>query len=224
MPLVNAKQAFHFKTHLDLVEMTGIKATDLAELLEGLKEVPESSIYHHTHHFLQQHQYLTPEPPNDFAYWVSSVLQEDLVGEKLAALDTIRFNTLADLRAAVIRMIEPHVSPGMVLRKAPPGEEFFFLKSISFTGPTPYQAKNLAEFLECLSKVSIHCLYNHVFGAKLRAPVGTNDFSYWLSSQLDEKSLASGIDRLDPYTHTMEGLRKKLISLVEKRLKEIPDA
>ena len=38
-----------------------------------------------------QHQYLSPEPPNDFAYWVSNVLQEDRLGEQLAAIDLIQF-------------------------------------------------------------------------------------------------------------------------------------
>ena len=89
MPLIKAKEPFIFKTQLSLVETTGLKARDLTELSHYLKEVPEASIYYHTHHFLQQHQYLTPEPPNDIAYWVTNVLQEDEIGERLAAMDTV---------------------------------------------------------------------------------------------------------------------------------------
>ncbi len=224
MSLINAKQTFHFRTQLTLVELTGLKAADLAELLSRLKEVPDSSIYFHTHHFIKQHQFLTPEPPNDFAYWVTTVLQEDLVGERLAAMDTVRFASLKDLRAAIIRTIEPYVTSERILRKAPPGEEFFFLKSILFTGETSYKARNLKEFLEGLKKVSIYSLYHHIFEAILRQPIGTNDFSYWLSTQLNEKSVAASIEKLDPYTHTMEGLRQRIIRLIEKRLMEVPDA
>jgi hypothetical protein len=52
---------------------------------------PPSVVFQHTHHFLVQHQELSPEPPNDFAYWVATVLQEDELGERLAAVDTVRF-------------------------------------------------------------------------------------------------------------------------------------
>jgi hypothetical protein len=31
-----------------------------------------------------QHQKLSPEPPNDFAHWVTTALQEDELGERLA--------------------------------------------------------------------------------------------------------------------------------------------
>src|SRR3970040_613502 len=63
--------SFHFYTQMHLIELLRIKAKNPVEILEGLKKVPTSSIYYHTHRFLQQHHYLSPEPPNDFAYWIS---------------------------------------------------------------------------------------------------------------------------------------------------------
>lgn len=224
MSLVKAKEPFVFKTQLSLVETTGLKARDLIELSHHLKEVPESSVYYHTHHFLQQHQYLTPEPPNDFAYWVTQVLQEEIIGEKLAAIDTVRFSTLSSLRDAIAGTIERYLQEKPALRTAPDGEEFYFMKCALFNLPTSYKAHDLKEFLECLKKVSIGCLYNHVFEARLRPPLGVNDFSNWLSASLDEKKLASKIDKLDPYTQTMEGLRNKIISLMDNRLEELTRA
>ena len=69
-----AKEPFKFYTSFHLSELTGLRAATLSQLAGLLKEVSGSCIYHHTHRFLQQHQYLWPEPPNDFAYWVSEVL------------------------------------------------------------------------------------------------------------------------------------------------------
>lgn len=212
------KEPFIFKTQLSLVFMTGIKASDLAELAAHLKQVPPSSVYYHTHHFLQQHQFLTPEPPNDFAYWTTSVLQEDEIGERLAAMDTVRFGTLEVLRQAVVSTIEDFLKTGPVLRKAPPGEEFHFMRCVLFALDTRQSARSLEEFRDGLKKVSIGCLYNHVFAARLRPPLGVNDFSNWLRTGLGEAELAKKVERLDPYTHTMEGLRKRIIQLVEKRL------
>ncbi len=224
MSIVKASEPFVFKTQSSLVEMMGLKARDLAELCRHLKEVPESSIYYHTHHFLQQHQFLTPEPPNDFAYWVMQVLQEDLIGEKLMAIDTVRFSSLASLREIIVRTLDNYLQEKPALRSAPEGEEFHFMKCVLFNIPTSYTARNLQEFLKCLELVSIGSLYNHVFEARLRPPFGMSDFSNWLSTALQEKELAAKIDRLDPYTQTMEGLRKKLIALVSARLKETDHA
>ena len=224
MQIMRCEEPFVFKAQLSLVETTGLKARDLVELCHHLKEVPEASVYYHTHHFLQQHQYLTPEPPNDFAYWVTQVLQEDIIGEKLAAIDTVRFSSLSSLRDAIIGTIERYLQGKPVLRTAPDGEEFHFMKCILFNLPTSHKAHDLKEFLECLEKVSIGSLYNHVFEARLRPPLGVNDFSHWLSTALGEKKLAAKIEKLDPYTQTMEGLRKKIMSLVNNRLKELSDA
>lgn len=219
MPLPKG-EPFIFKTQLSLVLLTGLKASDLFELGYHLKMVPESSIYYHTHHFLQQHQYMTPEPPNDFAYWVTQVLSEDRMGEKLAAIDTVRFTSLQALRLAIVRAIDDFLEKNPVLRKAPHGEEFYFMKSTLFNLPTVYKAHTLAEFLECLKKVSIQSLYYHVFEGRLRTEQGTGDFSNWLTA-LGEEKLAKQMDRLDPYTHTMEGLRSRMIRLIEQRLTEV---
>lgn len=211
-------KSFQFKTQMSLVEMTGLKASDLAELGFHLKKVPNASVYYHTHHFLQQHQHMTPEPPNDFAYWVTHVLQEDEIGERLASIDTVRHGTLAALREAIVKTIDAYLEKAPALRKAPHGEEFYFMRSVLFTVPTEYACRNLAEFRNCLKEVSIGCLYNHIFEARLRPPLGTNDFSYWLKNELGEEELAKKIEALDPYTQTMEGLRRTILRLVEKRL------
>ena len=60
--LNKAKEPFKFYTQLHIPELTGLKAANLQELLDLIKTVPGSVIYHHTHRFLQQHQYLSPEP------------------------------------------------------------------------------------------------------------------------------------------------------------------
>ena len=79
--LVRASGPFKLCTRLHLSELTGLKASNLNELLELIKTVSGSCIYHHTHRFLQQHQYLSPEPPNDFAYWVET-FWDDRLGRK----------------------------------------------------------------------------------------------------------------------------------------------
>ena len=218
--LVKAKNPFRFYTRLHLSEMTGFRASTIGQLLGFIKQVPGSCIYHHTHRFLQQHQYLSPEPPNDFAYWVSEVLGEDELGERLASIDTIQFSNIRSLREKIIETIEDYLKNNSIarLKFAREGEEFYFIKSVSFVSATNYLAHDLAEFLEILAKITIDSIYYHIFESRLRLEKKTNDFSEWIETSLGDKELADRISYLDPYTHTLEDLRKTLIKIIEAKI------
>lgn len=209
---------FDFYTRLNLPILLGRKARSVPELLSGLKAVPGASVYYHTHRFLQQHHFLSPEPPNDFAFWVTGSLGLDALGERLAAVDTVKFRTIMSLRDKFVEVLEDHVrkakSPSP---ECPEGEEFHFLSCRTFILPTRLKARDLAEFLAVLRTVSINSIYFHMFEARLRLERGENDFSNWLEG-IGYKDLADGIARLDPYTMTLEGLRKTLIQKVENHV------
>lgn len=216
-----ASVPFEFHSSLNLTLLTGRQARDLAELLEHLRAVPDAVIYHHTHRFLVQHQYLSPEPPNDFAYWITNVLLEEVLGEELASIDVLRFSTLRELRAALIKTIENFIERTGNLRAAPPGEEFHFMQSVSFVLPTGQRASDLRAFHGMLGKISLDSIAYHMFDARLRLERGDNDFSHWFEDVLGEPKLADAFRRVDPYTHTVEGLRRRLLGLVDQRLEEL---
>ena len=224
MRLVRAQEPFRFFTRLCLTRLTGLQARNLGELLEHLKAAPESMVYQHTHRFLRQHQYLVPEPPNDFAYWVGNILGNERLGESLAAIDTLRFSSLAELKGALVRAIEGHLEGHAGGREVPEGKEFHFMEALRFSVPTRHEAHDLSDFLECLGRVSLSSLYLHLFEALLKPPLGVNDFATWLETQLDEKALARKVSNLDPYTQTLEGLRSRLIGIVERRLEDLSHA
>ena len=210
-------QPFHFHTRITQVELLGKTAKNVKELYEGIKEVPSSSIYHHTHHYLEQHRYFSPEHPNDFSYWITNSLGLKKLGEKIASVDIFQFSDIEDLRKKFLEILEDYLKSSPTLRNCLPQEEFRFLSSRIFILPTPYKATNLVEFLNCLEKVTIHSLYFHIFEARLRLKKHDNDFSCWLRD-LGYKELADKLSKLDPYTYTLEGLRKKIINLVKAYL------
>ncbi|MFH1593099.1 MAG: DUF5752 family protein [Candidatus Omnitrophota bacterium] len=211
-----ALNPFQFSTSVKLKELTGRKARNLRELVETIKEVPGSVIYFHTHVFLQKHRRLSPEPPNDFAYWVSEALGEYRLGEELACIEICEFSTIMELRERIINIIENHLfEMKESLRYAPKGREFEFVKAHSFVLPTGLEAQNLKQFAEVLEKVTIHSIYFHIFEAKLRLEKGINDFSFWIGTSAHAPDIARTIAALDPYTYTMEGLRRKLINIVK---------
>lgn len=104
-----AETPFRFFTRLTLTTLTGLRVGNARELMEGINTVPEHVIYQHTHRFLQQHQFLTPEPSNDFAYWATQMLGDEELGERLTSVDTMRFRDLGDLRRALSSAIEKHL-------------------------------------------------------------------------------------------------------------------
>ncbi len=218
--LIKAKEPFRFYTRLHLSELTGLRASTLSQLLELIKEVPGSCIYHHTHRFLQQHQYLSPEPPNDFSFWVTDVLGEDELGERLASIDTMQYKTIRSLRDKIASTIEAYLkeNPAAKLRFARFQEEFHFIKSASFILPTHYEVYDLKSFADVLKKITIDSIYFHIFEARLRLEKGNNDFSNWIESSFDDKQLADAIKKLDLYTRTLEDLRNTIIKIIEKRL------
>ena len=218
--LIKAKEPFKFCTRLHLSELTGLRASTLGQLLALIKEVPGSCIYHHTHRFLQQHQFFSPEPPNDFAYWVTDILGEDELGEKLASIDTMQYPTIRSLREKMASTIEKYLKDNPLVKKkfARPDDEFHFIKSVSFILPTNYSAYDLKEFVEILKKITIDSIYFHIFEARLRLEKQTNDFSCWIENSLGDKKLADNISSFDPYTHTLEDLRKTVIRRIEKKI------
>lgn len=224
MPVLKkAKEPFRFYTRLHLTELTGLRASNLSQLLGLIREVSDSCIYYHTHHFLQQHQYLSPEPPNDFAYWVREVLGEDELGERLASIDTIQFLSISNLREKIIATIQEYLTKNLLskLNFVKRDEEFHFMKSISFVFQTDYVACDLRQFVEALRRITIDSIYFHIFEARLRLEKKTNDFSLWIETSIGDRELAAEISRLDPYTYAMEDLRKALIVMIEKRIQLI---
>jgi hypothetical protein len=218
--LIKAKEPFKFFTRLHLSELTGLRATTLSQLLGLIKEVSDPCVYHHTHRFLQQHQYLSPEPPNDFAYWVTDVLGEDELGERLASIDTVQFSTIGELRYKIFATIEDYLrdNPLVKLRFARTDEEFHFIKSVSFILPTRFAAYDLKEFVQILERITADSIYFHIFEARLRLKRLDNDFSNWIETSIGDKEIAGKISGLDPYTHTLEDLRKTIIKIIEEKI------
>jgi hypothetical protein len=194
--------------------LLGRKATDLPSLLEGVREIPDSSIYHHMHRFLFQHQYLSPEPPNDFSYWLREVLNEDAMAERLSSIDMMQFDSIDALRRELIQKFEECAAGSTRRVGCPVGEEFHFMACKTFVLPTHTTAASLGEFAGALSTVSISSLFFHMFDARLRVGHGQNDFSRWFDDQ-GWSHLAESVRNLDPYTYTMDGLRKRLLVLIK---------
>lgn len=206
-------EPFVFCTERRLVELTGIRAKNLEELLSSLHKVSGSSIFYHTHHLYLAHHFEKPYFYNHFALWVSTALQEEALAEKLAAIDLLAFTTIRQLREAIIGKIEEYLDQNKGgPRECPAGNEFHFCKSKSFIMPTGIVAVDGPDLVDKLPLVTNVSLYFHFFEARLRLERTTNDFSHWLSNR-GENDLAMAMDGLNPYSMTLDELKEELVEL-----------
>lgn len=205
-------EPFVFYTEGRLVLLTGRKARNAAEMLAHLTEVSGSSIFYHTHYLYLAHHFERPTFYNDFARWVSEALQEERLAERLAAIDLLAIPSIRQLREEIVAVFRRHLEDGAELREAPRGDEFHFCEAKSFIMPTGLVAHGAPEFFSQLEQVSTSCLHFHFFEARLRLERPTNDFSQWLSDRGEDR-LARQIDRLNPYSMTLDELKAEIIRL-----------
>ncbi|MCC7498078.1 MAG: hypothetical protein IT160_10910 [Bryobacterales bacterium] len=214
---MNHQEPFVFYTERRLVALTGMRARTLAQLVGHLGEISGSSIFYHTHQMYLAHHFETPVFSNDFALWVGGALQQEALGEKLAAVDLLSFTSIRQLREEIIRVIERHMAAGgWQDRECPPGDEFHFCRSKSFIMPTGLEARDPDEFFEILPRVSNLSLFFHFFESRLRLGHATNDFSEWLAGR-GETGLAQAIDEADPYIMTLDQFKQRIIMIGKSR-------
>lgn len=206
---------FIFYTRLVQVILTGEKAFSITELIKGIEKAENSSIYYHTHRFLQQHITKSPEPPNDFAYWIGNILNIGSLSEQISSVNLVQFQNIEDIRKTYLNILNQYIKTHKHSPVCMPGQEFYFLSSRTFIMKTDCIASDLSTFKKCISAVDINSIIYHIFDCRLPRGRADNDFSTWFDS-IGNSDLASAVRKLDPYTYTLEGLRKKIINLVKK--------
>ena len=81
--------------------------------------------------------------------------------------------------------------------------------------PTPFVARNVAEFADGLRQVSLHSIHYHFIDARLRLKLNSNDFSLWLEDELDLGALGDRVNRIDIYTSTLEDVRQRILKILQ---------
>ena len=212
-------EEFQFTDCIEIKQLLGKKADDEKELMELLEEIPIDSIYYHTHSYFLRHFYIVGPFSNDFANWVAVQVRDKVLGEKLSAIIPSRQNTLEDIRAEIIDIIDNHLSSIKVIPSVVYGFPFYFMQSKIISIPTQIRVATLKDFRDALAIIDASAIYNHIFEARMRVRKGRSDFAIWLEEGLGLKALAEKIEMMDAYMYSLEGLREKIISLCDDQLK-----
>lgn len=209
--------AFDFRQSVSIIKSTGIKAANVRELQEAIRTISELCLFHHTYQYFMKGHIL--EYTNDFAQWAGESLEDTILAEQLSSIDPYRFESIEKLRQEVIRTIDYHLANFPEPREAVPGDEFFFNESVTLIFREGVRARNLAEFLMAIKYVDQRSIYFHFYEARSRTGAGTDDFSHWFEEALGRPELARKVRTIDPFMHTMEGIREHIAEFVEAELK-----
>jgi hypothetical protein len=209
--------AFDFQQAISIRKATGVKAKNLRELRDALAVISEQSIFHHTYQYFLKGHIL--EYTNDFAQWAGESLEESILSEHLSNIDPYSFKSIEDVRKELLRIIDLYLTRFPSPKEVMPGEEFFFNESVALVFPEQVRARNLAEFLIALKYVDAGCIYFHFYEARSRIGGEVDDFSRWLEESLGRRELAQKVRAIDPFMHGMEGIRGRIIALIEEELK-----
>lgn len=206
---------FEFKQYVSILKSTGRKAGTLRELREAIAAVSSESLFHHTcQYFVKGHAL---EYTNDFAHWAGESLEERALAEQLSNIDSYAFTHIDDLRAALLSVIDDYLLRFPEPRAAMAGDAFHFNETVSFVFSAGIRVQNLAEFLIALRYLDPSALYYHFYEARVR--LGSDDLSAWVEAALGREGLAQKIRAIDPFMHSIEGIRELLVEAVEEEVR-----
>ena len=201
--------SFHFKKITWLVEASGQRAASLDELLRLLTVADPDTIGFHMHREFLQVKFAHAEWPNDFAYWATRVLGDEVLGERLANLRVTGHPDLGAVQRELARIVADHTLrfPQLAQVRVPQGREFNFCSAVKFVMTTGRSARTREELIAAIAEVESSSLFYHLFEAR-------NDFPSFAEEQLGDEVLAARLRRFDPYMFSLEQARAKLVQIL----------
>jgi hypothetical protein len=212
---------FEFKQCITMLKATGKKARNLRELRNALETVSKTSVFHHTYQYFLKGHIL--EYTNDFAQWAGESLEERALAEHFSNIDPYDFTDIEELRKELIRQVDEYLLQFPEPRDALSGDEFFFNETVTIVFPSGVRARNLAEFLMAIKYVEGSALYYHFFDARQRLG-RSDDFSAWFEEALGKSELAARVRSIDPFMHSLDGIRERIAAAVEGEVRRDMEA
>jgi len=219
-----AKNPFSFRECFLMPMPIGKKAINLRELLQAVRELDESVLYYH----IFQSRLATTQPgeeyPNEFAQWAATALQDIKLAEKLSSFDPFEYENIAQVRQAVIDILEEYLWDIPFIPWARSGFEFHFCEASTVVMRSHIRAQTLQMFCETLRKVGLDSIYYHFFEARWRLGVRkVDDFSYWIEANFGLPELVAAIRGIDIYFYSLTEIRNTLLGLIHQHLGELCD-
>lgn len=194
----------------------GRVCTNLRELLEAVRSVPEAVLEHHMMRCALGDYFELYEFPNDLAHWCWNALGDHVLGEQLGAVDPYQQPSMEALRASLVSTIEDRL---WGLDRVPwcrPGMELYLLQSRLVTYDTGERLPTPAAMAEAIERMSTRSLFYHVHEARRRTAGRTDDISSWLEAFEVDAALVTGLRRIDFYFLNLNQLRQEFYRVFQE--------
>jgi hypothetical protein len=189
---------------------TGRSCTNLRELLDAIRTVPDMVLEHHMMRCALENYFELYEFPNDLARWCWEALGDRMLAEELSLVDPYSHPSLAALRATLVNIIEERVWGKEHFHTCRPGLELHPLGSRLVAYDTGERITTQAALGEALPRLSLRSFFYHVHEAHRRNS-GSDDFSTWLEKFGADASLVARLRQIDFYFLNLNQLRHEFI-------------
>ncbi|HER42947.1 MAG: hypothetical protein JW876_03760 [Candidatus Krumholzibacteriota bacterium] len=200
---------------------TGIRAQNLKELRNIVRDIDSGCIYYHFWSGLLKARFDDPEYYNDFASWARHALHDKVLAERLGTIDPARLPDLEELRLAIVDILEARMDEIETISWTRPDAEFHFITSqivVFDTRKVIHEPEELAVVVPSMSRSSI---FYHFIDARRRTFGNIDDFSSWLYGFEDRyRDLCGLLGNVDPYFGTLTELRQQLAGIFAGRFGE----
>ncbi|MGO9017159.1 MAG: DUF5752 family protein [Syntrophobacteraceae bacterium] len=195
-----------------LMKMSGLPpAMNLRELRDRIAACSENVLYHHFCETTLRPTFDDPDYRNDFASWAKLYMTDRVLAERLGIIDPYVFDTIEELRAAVLDIIDDRLGEVTMIPWVRPGNEFLFREAITVIFDTGERIRNPRELAPAILRMTDGSIYYHCLVALRRPPLGKDDFSVWLLGAGDEYGqLIRSLGAIDFYFYSLASLRKEL--------------
>jgi hypothetical protein len=205
-------KTFEIKDCALLMKMSGLPpAMNLRELRDRIAVCDENVLYHHFCETTLRPTFDDPDYRNDFAAWAKLYMRDRVLAERLGIIDPYTFDTMEELRAVVLDVIDDRLGEVTMIPWVRPGDEFIFREAITVIFDTGERIRDPHELAPAILRMTDGSIYYHFLEALRRPPVGKDDFSVWLMGAGDEYGLLiRSLGAIDFYFYSLARLRKEL--------------
>jgi hypothetical protein len=189
----------------------GRSCTNLRELLDAVRTVPDSVLEHHMMRCVLDDHFELYEFPNDLARWSWEALGDQALAEQFGLVDPYQLDGPGPLRTALSDAIEARL---WGLDRVPwcrPGLELHLIDSRLIAYDTGERFSTPTALAESLPHMSRRSLYFHAHEAYRRTKVKSGDFSVWLENCGADPMLVARLRAIDFYFMNLNQLRDELM-------------
>ena len=200
----------------------GRVCSNLRELLEALRTVPEEVLEHHMMRCALEDHFELHEFPNDLARWCWDALGDHQLGEQLGLIDPYQQPSIAALRGVLVNTIEERLWGAEYVPWSRPGLALHLVESQLIAFDTGDRILSPASLREAIAVMPLRSLFYHVHEARRRTSGGSDDFSLWLETCGAEALLVAKVRAIDFYFLNLSQLRQALLDAFQQYFEKAP--